>query len=83
MAMGEFMNGSRAYFVATVAAISVVMITSQGWAAKAGGGRDAAVSKCIAQVQAQFGGPANSPDCNQQQRLALYKSCMTSAGYRP
>jgi len=81
--MGEFMKGSRAYIVATVAAICMVMVTSQGWAAKASGGRDAAVAKCIAQVQAQFGGPASGPDSNQQQRVALYKSCMTSAGYRP
>ena len=74
------MSGSRVCFV--IASICMVMVTSQGWAAK--GGRDAAIQKCIAQVQAQFGGPANSPDTgNREARVALYKSCMTSAGYRP
>jgi hypothetical protein len=79
------MNRSRVCFVATVASVCVVMVASQSWAKSrsSSGGRDAAVQKCIAQVQAQFGGPRNSPDEDARARANLYKSCMTTAGYRP
>jgi hypothetical protein len=80
------MNKSRVCLVATVVSIGMVMVASQSWAAKSrasSGGRDAAVQKCIAQVQAQFGGPRNSPDEDARARVNLYKSCMTEAGYRP
>ena len=78
------MTGSRVWLVFTIASICVAMAASEGWAAsKGGGGRNAAIMKCIADVQARFGGPANSPDGDQQARLAQYTSCMKSAGYRP
>ena len=74
------------WLIATAAAISVVMAAPEGWAKSrkaASGGRDAAVQKCITQVQAEFGGPRNSPDEDARVRVNRYKSCMTDAGYRP
>jgi len=84
--MEGIMDKSRVCFVAVVASVCMVMAASEGWAAKSrssGGGRDAAVQKCIAQVQAQFGGPISSPDQDSRARVNIYKSCMASAGYRP
>ena len=79
------MTGSRVCFVFTIASICAAMAASDGWAAtkRSGGGRDAAIQKCIAEVQARFGGPASSPDSEREARVAQYKSCMTTAGFRP
>jgi hypothetical protein len=79
------MGSSRVCLAVTVASICMAIVASPSWAKSrsSGGGRDAAVQKCIAQVQAEFGGPRSSPDEDARARVARYKSCMTSAGYRP
>ena len=52
-----------------------------GTANAAKGNRDAAMEKCIAEAQ------ASAPDVvgsgNSTRRVAVYKSCMAQAGYRP
>ena len=80
------MERSGVWFIATAVAVSVAVAAPQSWAKSrksTSGGRDAAVQKCIGQVQAEFGGPRNSPDEDARARVNRYKSCMTDAGYRP
>jgi len=52
-----------------------------GIANAAKGNRDAAIERCIAEAQ------ASAPDVvgsgNSTRRVAVYKTCMAQAGYRP
>jgi hypothetical protein len=79
------MDISRACLVATVASIFAVMAASPSWAKSrsSNAGREAAIQKCVAQIQAEFGGPRHTPDEDARTRFNQYASCMTSAGYRP
>jgi hypothetical protein len=56
-------------------------IALAGTANAAKGNRDAAMEKCIAEAQ------ASAPDVvgsgNSTRRAAVYKNCMSQAGYRP
>jgi hypothetical protein len=58
------MDISRVCLVAAVASIFAVMAASPSWAKSrsSNAGREAAIHKCMAQVQAELGGPRNSPD---------------------
>lgn len=44
--------------------------------------RDAAIHKCILQVQAEYPGTATDGD-TMRNRTSAYKACMTAAGQRP
>jgi hypothetical protein len=62
-----------------IAGAAVALMASTANAAK--GNRDAAMEKCIAEAQ------ASAPDVvgsgNSTRRVAVYKNCMSQAGYRP
>jgi hypothetical protein len=63
--------------LALVAGLSAVTWTSHASAA----GRNAAISRCIAQAQRQF--PRAGRRGNMSNRTFSYKACMHSAGFRP
>jgi hypothetical protein len=63
--------------IALAAGLSVVTWTSQASAA----GRDAAISRCIAQAQKQY--PRAGRQGNMSNRTSSYKACMHAAGFRP
>jgi hypothetical protein len=62
-----------------IAGAAVALAASAANAAK--GNRDAAMERCIAEAQ------ASAPDVvgsgNSTRRVAVYKNCMSQAGYRP
>jgi hypothetical protein len=62
--------------IALLAGLSVATWSSQASAA----GRDAAISRCIAQAQRQF--PTNRR-YDMSNRTFSYKACMHAAGFRP
>jgi hypothetical protein len=71
----------------TAIVISIAFVTGLSvivWSAPASaqrGGRDAAISRCIAQAQSQF--PRAGSYGTMTNRTFAYKSCMRAAGYRP
>jgi hypothetical protein len=67
------------YLVATLAGISVAAFASSV-AAQDSAARDAAIAKCVKQAQTAF--PLDGDDQGRN-RTALYKSCMTAAGFNP
>ena len=70
----------REIFRCTIIAGAAVALMA-GTANAAKGNRDAAMEKCIAEAQ------ASAPDIvgsgNSTRRVAVYKNCMSQAGYRP
>lgn len=45
--------------------------------------RDAAISACVAQAQAQYPSTGGGDDGQARNRTFAYKACMTSKGMRP
>ena len=68
--------------VAGIAGAAIALTAGTADAAKATkGGRDAAIEKCFAEARASA---ENVPGGGGgETRAAVYKSCMTKAGYRP
>jgi hypothetical protein len=70
----------REFYRSMIIAGAAVALAA-GTANAAKGNRDAAMERCIAQAQ------ASAPDVvgsgSGTRRTAVYKSCMTQAGYRP
>jgi len=67
----------------SLAAFLVTPTTAEAAKARAAGGRDAAVSKCIAEAQASAPGILTPGEADRARRVAVYKNCMVQAGYRP
>ncbi len=63
------------------AAIALAVGTAEAAKAKAKGGRDAAIEKCFAEARASAETPVGGG--GGERRAAVYKDCMTKAGYRP
>jgi hypothetical protein len=63
--------------IALLAGLSAAAWASQASAA----GRDAAISRCIAQAKKQF--PRSGSRGTMENRTFSYKACMHSAGFRP
>jgi len=63
--------------IIAVAAIAL----AAGTATAAKGSRDAAIERCIAEAQAAA--PDIPGSGSQTRRTAVYKGCMSQAGYRP
>src|SRR5262247_1070741 len=67
----------------SLTAFLVTPTVAEAAKARAAGGRDAAVSKCIAEAQASAPGILTPGDAERARRVAVYKNCMVQAGYRP
>ena len=69
------------YALAAILSLSVAGAASQSFA-KTGSkvAREAAIHKCVAQAVSAF---PPGPESNDSARAALYKSCMTDAGFAP
>jgi len=77
------MRPTHAFRVLLVAmGTGAAMALAVGMADAAKGGRDAAMEKCIARAQAEAPGESVGSGI-QTRRTAIYKSCMTQAGYAP
>ena len=74
------MASMRRSFIAIVAGLSVAAFAWQASAQQDERARDQAMAKCIKQAQTQY--PLDADD-QMNNRTALYKSCMTNAGFRP
>ena len=74
------MTRIRSPIVAIAAVLCIIAAASQA-SAQTRGSREAAIQKCMAQIQSTY--PQTGPDRNDAARVALYKSCMHNAGYRP
>jgi hypothetical protein len=68
----------RVCSVVTVASICTMLAACPSWAKSrsSSSGQDVAVQRCIGQVQAEFGGPRNSPDEDARARVLRYRSCI-------
>ena len=68
-------------FCCSLIVAGAAIALAAGTANAAKGNRDAAMEKCIAEAQ------ASAPDVvgsgNSTRRVAVYKNCMSQAGYRP
>ena len=73
------MGSANKWLIALLAALSVAAFSSQA-AAQDSAARDAAIARCVKQAQTAF--PLDGDDQGRN-RTALYKSCMTSAGFNP
>jgi hypothetical protein len=73
------MGSANKWLIALLAALSVAAFSSQA-AAQDSAARDAAIARCVKQAQTAF--PLDGDD-EGRNRTALYKSCMTSAGFNP
>ena len=67
--------------VAGIAGVAIASAAGTADAAKAKGGRDAAIEKCFAEARASAETPVGGG--GGERRAAVYKDCMTKAGYRP
>jgi hypothetical protein len=85
------MSIAKTRFALSVAAVSVGAFVLATTAAEAqrkqsargsSAARDAAVSTCIAKVQSEMPFVVPNPETSQR-RVAIYKACMTQAGFRP
>jgi hypothetical protein len=72
------MNSSVRLFTALLFGLSVAGLASMSSAQEAA--RDAAIARCIKQAQTQY--PGDDAD-TQRGRTAVYKACMTAAGFQP
>ena len=73
------MGGANKWFVALAAALAVAAVSSQT-VAQDSAARDAAIARCIKQAQTAYHSTAMTKGRN---RTALYKACMTAAGFNP
>jgi hypothetical protein len=73
----------RALLITGIASVAVAFAfnTADAAKAKAKGGRDAAIEKCFAEARASAETPVGGG--GGETRAAVYKNCMTKAGYRP
>jgi hypothetical protein len=72
----------RALLIAGIAGVAVTWVIDAADAAKATTkGRDAAIEKCFAEARASAETPVGGG--GGERRAAVYKDCMTKAGYRP
>ncbi len=71
----------RALLITGIASVAVAFAFNTADAAKAKGGRDAAIEKCFAEARASAETPVGGG--GGETRAAVYKNCMTKAGYRP
>ena len=53
-------------------------IASPGWKLEDNAARDAAIARCVKQAHTQYPGEQEGND-----RTAVYKACMTQAGFTP
>jgi hypothetical protein len=81
---GETMHKLDMYLVAMAASFGVIMLASEAMAqtrtSQESAARDAAIHKCVLQAVAEY---PRGPDSNDSARTALYKACMTAAGFAP
>jgi hypothetical protein len=73
------MGGANKWFVALSAALAVAAVSSQTLAQDSAA-RDAAIARCIKEAQTAY--PLDGDDQGRN-RTALYKACMTAAGFNP
>ena len=73
------MGGANKLLIASLAALSVAAFSSQA-AAQDSAARDAAIARCIKQAQTAY---PDDGDDQGRNRTALYKACMTNAGFNP
>jgi hypothetical protein len=71
-------NANR-WLIALMAALSVAAFSTQA-VAQDSPARDAAIARCVKQAQAAY---PDDGDDQGRNRTALYKSCMTAAGFNP
>jgi hypothetical protein len=75
------MSTTNRLFVAALVGLSVGALASQA-SARSSSKRDAAITGCVAQAQAQY--PNTGGDDGQaRNRTAVYKACMHGKGLRP
>ena len=72
------MGGANKWFVA-LAALAVVAVSSQT-VAQDSAARDAAIARCVKEAQTAY--PLDGDDQGRN-CTALYKACMTAAGFNP
>ena len=73
------MTSGRKWLIASLAALSVAALSSPA-AAQDSPARDAAIARCVKQAQTTY---PDDGDDQGRNRTALYKSCMTAAGFNP
>ena len=73
------MRNANRWLIALWAALSVAAFSSQA-VAQDSPARDAAIARCVKQAQTTY--PDDGDDMGRN-RTALYKSCMTAAGFNP
>jgi hypothetical protein len=73
------MSNSVRFFIALLFGLSVAGLASMS-SAQDNAARDAAIARCIKQAQTQY--PGDDAD-TQRGRTAVYKACMTTAGFQP
>jgi hypothetical protein len=76
------MRIAHANLVAALTGLAIVGLTPHAYAQAQEAQRDAAIHRCILQVQAQYPGSATDGD-TQRNRVSAYKACMTQAGFQP
>jgi hypothetical protein len=76
------MTTANRLFVAALVGLSVGALASQA-SAQNMSKRDAAITGCVAQAQAQYPSTGSGDNAQSRNRTALYKACMTSKGLRP
>ena len=75
----QTMGGANKWFIALSAALAVAAVSSQT-VAQDSAARDAAIARCIKEAQTAY--PLDGDDQGRN-RTALYKACMTAAGFNP
>lgn len=73
------MGSASKWLIALLAALSFAAFSSQA-AAQDSPERDAAIARCVKQAQTTY---PDDGDDQGRNRTALYKSCMTAAGFNP
>jgi len=73
------MTSGRKWLIASSAALAVAAFSSPA-AAQDSAARDAAIAKCVKEAQTAY---PDDGDDQGRNRTALYKACMTSAGFNP
>ena len=73
------MSSSVRFVIALLFGLTIAANTSMS-SAQDNAARDAAISRCIKQAHTQY--PGDDMD-TQRGRTAVYKACMTTAGFQP
>ena len=73
------MGSANRWLIASLAALSVAAFSTQA-VAQDSPARDAAIARCVKQAQTAY---PDDGDDQGRNRTALYKSCMTVAGFNP